>query len=756
MPVGPGTRTTADGVWLLRRVFDLPADLLDRSRPTARLYLTAHGVLDAEINGTPVAEDVLAPGWTSYNHRLRYATHDVTDLLQPGPNVLGIRLADGWYVGLVGFDGGTRAIYGDRVAALCQLEVRRSGESTIVVASGADGWMVAPAPTTSASFYAGERHDARRDDRGWSCPGQPAGDWRPVHDVTSRDCGTLVAPEGPPVRCTDEIDPVSITPLGAGAYLLDFGQNLVGRLRLRVQGPRGTVVRLRHAEVLEDGRLCTRPLRGATSVDEYVLAGDRLEEWEPRFTLHGFRYAEIEGWPGPLDAGAATARVYHSDLERTGWFECSDPLVTRLHENVVWSMRGNFVHLPTDCPQRDERLGWTGDLQVFTATAAFLYDCTGMLRSWLRDVAAEQLPDGTVPWYVPYVPGGPIWSPPRPGAVWGDVAVITPWVLYERTGDQRILADQYESARAWVDLVTRLAGPARLWDSGFQLGDWLDPAAPPEDPAAALTDPHLVATAYFARSAALLARAAEVIGRRSDATHYEALADEIRHAFRDRYVTVDGHLTSDTQTAYALGICFDLLSPEHEAFAGARLAELVSNAGHRIATGFAGTPLVTEALSRTGYLRAAYDLLLCQECPSWLYTVRQGATTIWERWDSLLPDGSVNPGDMTSFNHYALGAVADWLHRVVAGLSPAEPGYRRILFRPRPGGGLTWARARHRSPYGIAAIEWHWIAGRLEVAVEIPTGSTATLEMPLHSSLEIGPGRHHFTADLPLDWAGKL
>ena len=748
VPVGPGPGTPPDGVWLLRREFDVQDDVL-----SARLYLTAHGVVDAELNGAPVGDEVLTPGWTSYDSRLRYATHDVTGLVGRGANVLGVRLADGWFRGLVGFEGGTREIYGDRVAVLAQLELRHADGSTSVIASGPEGWTTTPAPTTSASFYAGERHDARAHDPGWSRPGRPAGDWRPVTDVSPRDPATLVAPEGPPVRSTQELQPVSVTALEPGTHLLDFGQNLVGRLRLRVQGPRGTLIRLRHAEVLEDGRLCTRPLREAASVDEYVLAGDGLEEWEPRFTLHGFRYAEVSGWPGELEPGAVTARVHHTDMERTGWFECSDPLVTRLHENVVWSMRGNFVDLPTDCPQRDERLGWTGDIQVFAPTAAFLYDCSGPLRSWLRDLAAEQLPDGTVPWYVPYVPGGQMWSPPQPGAVWGDAAVLTPWVLFERFGDRQVLVDQYGSARAWVDLVVRLAGPGRVWDRGFQLGDWLDPAAPPEDPTASVTDPYLVATAYFAWSAEHLARTAVEIGQVADAEHYAGLAEEVRQAFRGRYVTADGRMTSDTQTAYALGICFDLLRPEHRRAAGARLAELVHGAGNRIATGFAGTPLVTEALTRTGQLAAAYDLLLGEECPSWLYTVRQGGTTIWERWDSLLPDGSVNPGDMTSFNHYALGAVADWLHRTVAGLAPAEPGYRRVLFRPRPGGGLTWARARHRSPHGPVAIEWHWTDGVLDVAVEVPAGATASVELPNRPPVDVGPGVHRLTAPVPLDWA---
>jgi alpha-L-rhamnosidase len=517
-------------------------------------------------------------------------------------------------------------------------------------------------------------------------------------------------------------------------------------MRIRLSGPRGATVTLRTAEIMQEGELYTRPLRDARSTDVYTLAGRAREEWEPRFTFHGFRFVEVEGWPGDLEAAVAAgdvvARVLHTDFERTGWFACSDPLVERLHENVLWSMRGNMVDLPTDCPQRDERVGWTGDIQVFAPTASFLFDVSGMLSSWLRDVAAEQLPDGTVPWYVPVIPAHAMWTPIRPGAAWGDAAVLVPWTLYERFGDAGVLAVQYDSAKAWVELVERLAGPSRLWNEGFQLGDWLDPDAPPQDPADAKTDRYLVATAYFAQSARRLGQTARVLGREQDADRFLALAAEVRAAFVERYVEPDGRMASDAQTAYALALEFELLPESLRAAAGARLAELVASAGNRISTGFVGTPIVSDALSGTGGIDRAYALLLERECPSWLYPVTQGATTIWERWDSQLPDGTVNPGTMTSFNHYALGAVADWLHRVVAGLAPAEPGYRSILFRPRPGGGLTSASAAHLTPYGRASIAWILADGELRVEVEVPVGATAVLDLEGAEPRALGPGRH--------------
>jgi alpha-L-rhamnosidase len=739
--VGPGDGLGGDErPVLLRSGFSLPAP--PRS---ARLYVTAHGAFEAEVNGARVGDEVLAPGWTSYRARLRYRTHDVTELLREGDNVLGAHLADGWYRGRLGFHGGRRDIYGDRTGLLAQLEVECEDGARVLWGTG-PGWRCAPSPILSASLYDGERHDARLERAGWSEPGFDDSGWSPAVPV-ERDPATLVAPLSPPVRHTAELAPVSLAPTASGGLLVDFGQNLVGRVRLRVAGPAGTEVTVRHAEVLEDGELCTRPLRFAEATDTYVLAGTGVAEvWEPRFTYHGFRYAEVTGWPGEPGPDAVTAVVLHTDMRPTGEFTCSDPLVERLHENVRWSMRGNFVDVPTDCPQRDERLGWTGDIQVFAPTAAFLYDCAGMLRSWLADLAAEQYPDGTVPFIVPTV-HAPTWTPAWPAAVWGDAAVLTPWRVYERFGDAGVLRDQYASARAWADLVAQRLEADGTWRRDRQLGDWLDPAAPPEDPFRSLTDPSLVATAYAAHTLRTMAGTAGVLGEDADRERYERLAARAREGFGAAYSSGCGRLTSDTQTAYALALCFDLL-PEGPARAAAadRLAELVAAGGYRIATGFAGTPLVCDALSRHGHTATAYRLLLQRESPSWLYPVLMGATTVWERWDSMLPDGSVNPGEMTSFNHYALGAVADWLHRTVAGLAPGAPGYRRIRVAPRPGGGLERAGASHETPYGTASVHWHRDGDRLRVAAVVPPGATAVVDLPGLEPFEVGSGAHEVEA----------
>ncbi|MGW3567521.1 glycoside hydrolase family 78 protein [Streptomyces sp. NPDC000941] len=723
---------------LLRHEFELRGPVR-----SARLYATALGVYEAELNGSRIGDHVLAPGWTAYDKRLRYQTHDVTTLLRPGRNAFGAVLGDGWFRGRIGFDGKTRAIYGDRLAFLAQLDVEyEDGTAQRVVTDGS--WRAATGPVVSSGLYDGEAYDARLERTGWSEPGHDASGWHGVR-VLERDLTTLVAPDGPPVRRVEEITPVAVATSPSGTTILDFGQNLVGRLRLTVSGEAGRRVTLRHAEVLEDGELCTRPLRTAAATDTYTLRGQGTEIYEPRFTFHGFRYAEVTGAPDDFDpATAVTAVVLHFDLTRTGHFSCSDELVNRLHENVVWGMRGNFLDVPTDCPQRDERLGWTGDIQVFSPTASFLYDSAGFVGSWLADLAAEQGENGVVPFVVPkVVPGAD-----TPTAAWGDAATVVPWVLYERYGDTGILAAQYDSMRGWVDHVASLAGEDLLWDSGFQFGDWLDPTAPAGRPDAAATPGELIATAYFFRSADIVARTAEVLGRTEDAERYPALADEIRAAFRAEYVTGAGRMMSDAPTAYALALCFGLLDAgAQRGRAGDRLAQLVRGNGYKIATGFVGTPLICDALTRTGHADTAYRLLLQRECPSWLYPVTMGATTIWERWDSLLPDGTVNPSGMTSFNHYALGAVADWLHRTVAGLAPAEPGYRRLRVAPRPGGGLTHAEARLHTPYGTAEVSWTLSDGELTVQALIPPNTTAEVMLPDGGDVvEVGSGRHTWTA----------
>jgi alpha-L-rhamnosidase len=729
---------------LLRKEFDVAGGV-----ESARLYVSALGVYEVELNGRRVGDDVLAPGWTSYHHRLTYRTFDVTDVLVPGRNAIGALLGDGWYRGTLGWGDDARNRYGDRVALLAQLEIRYTDGRSEIIGTDAS-WRCAPGPIVSSGLYEGERYDARLERAGWSEAGYDDGDWSAATAV-AYDKAALVAPSGPPARIAEAVAPVSVRTTDDGRHIVDFGQNLVGFLRIRVRGSGGDRVTLRHAEVLDSaGELFVRPLRRASATDEYVLRGAGEETWQPRFTYHGFRYAEVSGWPGAFHPEDVHALVVHADMRRTGWFSCSDPLLNRLHDNVIWSMRGNFLSVPTDCPQRDERLGWTGDAQVFAPTASFLFDSAGFLASWLVDLAAEQSPEGYVPAVIPAIPLRLGADAPDAFAAWSDAATVVPWVLYQRFGDEGVLRRQYPSMRRWVDAVTGIAGESRLWRGGFQFGDWLDPTAPPDDPFAAMTHPDLVATAEFAMSARLVADAADVLGETADADRYGALAAEVRAAFRAEYVTGPGRLRSDSQTAYAMAICFDLLESEEERqLAGDRLASLVRDSGYRIGTGFVGTPLVCDALCGTGHGTTAYRLALQRERPSWLYQVTMGATTIWERWDSLLPDGSPNPGEMLSFNHYAYGAVADWLHRYVAGLAPLEPGYRRLLVRPRPGGGLTSASAGLHTPYGRAEVSWRVDGGRLVTEVVVPPNATARVDLPGGGdAVDVGSGAHYFTTSL--------
>ncbi len=719
----------------------------------ARWYVTALGVFEPYLNGAVVGDQVLAPNWTSYYNRIRYQAFDVTEQLQQGRNVVGAILGDGWYRGRI-----STGVYGDRLALLSQLEITfTDGRRQTVVTD--EGWRTATGPILASCIYDGERHDARLELPGWAEPGYDDSDWRAV-SIVDHPQVRLVAPTDPPIRRIQQMPVVEVLPSASGTLLCDFGQNLAGRLRLQVTGEAGDTVTIRHGEAVRDGDLYRDNLMTAQAEDTYVLKGGGVETWEPRFTFHGFRYAEIDGWPGTFDPSNVTAVVLHTDFERTGWFECSDPLVTQLHENTVWTLRSNFLGLPADNPQRAERRGWTADAALFLPSASFLYDVNGLFASWLADLAADQQADGRMPHTVPHC----FFTLPPPegvgesvrgawlhsSAAWGDAAVIVPWVLYQRFGDIGLLTRQWDSMRKWVDYVERLAGPTRLWDGTFQFGDWLDPWAALDSPHQGQTPSEVFATAYFARSAELVARTAEVLGH-DDARHYGSLAEEVRMAFRTAFMDDAGNLTVPSATAQALLIAFSLAeTDEQRRRAGQRLSRIVTVSGHRMSTGMIGTAIICDALCEAGDLHTAYRILLQTEYPSWLHMVKMGATTIWERWDGIFPDGRINPVRMNSLNQCTLGTVADWLHRTVAGLEPAEPGYRKIRFRPRPGGGLTHASARHRTPYGMAAISWHLDAGRFEIEVQVPANAEAEVILPGPTTPPVCvlSGTHHWSVPL--------
>jgi len=712
----------------------------------ATLYASAKGAYQAAINGTDVDDQVLKPGWTVYEERLVHETTDVTRLLRRGENAIGVRLAGAWATERYGFDGVGRTVYVDQPEFAAQLILEYADGRLQTVATGVE-WTSATGALVSSGIYDGEAYDARLefpavDGRGYAQTGFLAEGWTRAELAEG-----WPVPEGrlsPHVRAIEELQVQEVITTPSGRTVLDFGQNVVGRVRIRVSGPAGHTITLRHAEVLEDGELGTRPLRRAQATDRYTLSGVGEETWEPEFTFHGFRYVDVEGWVGELNPADVTAVVIHSDMRRTGWFDSSHALVNQLHENVVWGLRGNFLYLPTDCPQRDERLGWTGDIQIFAPTASFLYDVRGFLDSWLSDLSIEQRRhDGVVPFVVPNV-----LDQVQPAAAWGDAATIVPWVLHERYGDLDTLKRQYTSMRDWADVLIDIAGEARLWEGGFQYGDWLDPDAPPAHPDRAKTAPDLVATAHLFRSTDLVARAARILGHTADAESYAAVADEIRQAFLAQFVTPAGRMMSDSPTAYAVAIMFDIAPVELRDAFGRRLAELTREAGYRIGTGFVGTPIVQDALTRTGQLGTAERLLFQTENPSWLYPVTMGATTIWERWDSMLPDGTINPGEMTSFNHYALGSVADWLHRTVAGLGPADSAYRTVKVAPRPLAGLTYARADHVTPYGLSSVEWARHGGVVTIRATIPANADALVDLEDRPLFRVGSGIHEWQVQI--------
>ncbi|MCU1410588.1 MAG: Bacterial alpha-L-rhamnosidase [Rhodoglobus sp.] len=738
-----------DGAPLLRREFVLDGG--HGEVVAAKLTLSALGVVEAWLNGQRVSPDLLTPGWTSYEWRVRYSEYDVTGLLA-GSNVLGLALGNGWYRGRLGWSG-KNGIYGDTLGAFAQLEVRYADGHVGVVGTD-DSWTSGPSAVTANDLYDGQTIDARRDGTAWLEPGFDADGWTGVHELDF-DLATLAPNTGPAVRRFAEVEPVTIATSPSGATLVDFGQNLVGFVRARVQGPAGAEIVIRHAEVLEHGELGTRPLRSALATDRYILSGG-LDEFEPTFTFHGFRYAEISGWPGELSAESITAVAVGSELQRTGTFASSNPLLNRFHENVVWGMRSNFLSVPTDCPQRDERLGWTGDIAAFAPTAAYLFDVEAFLKEWLLDVALEQShANGVIPYVVPDplkyldIPAE-ITTAQESTAVWSDAGVWVPWNLYEAYGDTAVLEAQFDSMAAHVRHVQSLLSPSGLWDTGFQFGDWLDPDAPPEDPAAAKADTGVVATVSAYHSARIVADAAAALGRQPEVVEFTAIAAGLRAAFTEHYLDA-GVILSDCTTVYSLAIVFDILSPADREFAGNRLAELAAASGYLISTGFAGTPFICDALSQTGHVDDAYRLLMQEECPSWLYPVTMGATTIWERWDAMLPDGSINPGQMTSFNHYALGAVADWMHRVVGGISPLTPGYGEVLIAPQPGGGLTEAETAVETRHGRVAVQWSITEGELRVRAEVPAGVRATVRLPGREEFAVEGG----AVDETVAWASR-
>ena len=733
----------------------------DKPVARARLYATALGVYEAFIDGEPVSDDQLAPGWTDYSKRVMVQTCDVTKLVHRGRNALGAVLGDGWYAGRLGWMG--LAQYGALPAFNGQLEITYADGSRQVIATD-DSWKAGPGEIIGTDEQWGEIIDARKAVQNWDRATFDDAAW--TNAVVQEHSVELVPQLGPPVRALMELKPQKITRWGA-AWIVDFGQNLVGRVRLTARGHAGDVITVRHGEMLNgDGSLYTENLRTALATDKFILAGRGRETFEPQFAFHGFRYAEITGYPGRLRPNDIRAIVVGSDNPPTGTFESSNPDLDRLYQNIVWSQRGNFLSVPTDCPQRDERLGWMGDAQVFAPTAARTADVAAFFSKWMVDVDDGQGTNGDFADVSPRV------ARPQPAMpVWGDAGVIIPWVMFETYGDEAFLANNYPYMARWVDFSKERAlhPPSDSFGSRFGprtnvyagrlvltggVGDHLAPVPTPVE---------VVDTAYFAHSAQLVARAAALLGRPGDAAKYEKLFNDIKATFDEVFVSTNGMIQGDSQTAYVLALRFGLLPEDLRAAAAQRLAQKVAQHSH-LTTGFVGNGLICPTLTAIGRSDLAWDLVLTNTYPSWLFPVRNGATTIWERWDGWTPEHGFEDSSMNSFNHYSLGSVGVWLYSGAAGIEPDDsaPGYKHFFLAPQFTTRLTHLKATFDSPYGLIASGWRLEKGRLFYDVTIPPNSSATLKLPvppqdvresgrplqlpaaLNTQLQLAAGTYHF------------
>mgnify|MGYP005852616039 CR=1 FL=1 len=737
--IGHPPRFTARSVppVYLRRDFTVGAAV-----KRARLYITARGLFEAQINGAKVGNDHFVPGWTDYSIRNQYLTYDVTDSLVAGDNAIGIILADGWHNGRLKWGGFHKNWYGQDTSVLARLVIDTAdGARHVVVTDG--GWTAATGPILESDIYNGEKYDARAELGDWSRPGYAAKGWlAPRSDDTAT--GRLVAKVVEPVREREVLAARSVRRAANGEWVFDFGQNVVGWARIQLMAAESRTATLRFAEMLNpDGTLYVDNLRTAESTDRYTFKDDKPASWAPRFTFHGFRYVGLSGLDAEPSPQAVEAVVLHSDLRVTGVFACSNELLNQLQSNILWGQKGNYLEVPTDCPQRDERLGWTGDAQVFARTATFNMHVAPFFEKWMADMRDAQQPSGEFPVIVPRL------DEKGNSPAWSDAGVICPWVIYERYGNTRILADNLEAMRRWVDFQEsssrELIRPTDGW-GGF--GDWLAIDAPKDDPGGAPTPKALIGTAYFAHTADLVSRAATVLGRADVARHYAGLRDRVRSAFNREFVRPDGRLKTETQTGYLLALGFDLLPENHRAVAIDALVADLESRGWHLSTGFVGTGLLMPVLSKAGRNDVAWRVLLQESYPGWLYSIRQGATTMWERWNSYTHADGFGPVGMNSFNHYAYGAVGEWMYAVIAGIDALEPGYRKILIRPQPGGGLTWARGRLESPYGLIATDWKVENGTFTLQARVPANTTAVVELPDGTRHEVGAGTHAFSSRL--------
>ena len=679
---------------------------------SAYLSASALGIYELFLNGKRVSDDYFSPGWTDYKKRTYYRTYDVTEYLKSGENTIGTELADGWYSGYVGY-ARERYHYGKMLRFICQLNVEYADGTTEVFGSGPD-WKASEGPLKYADFLMGEYYDARKEATGWNKPGFDDSSWSNVAVGCVEFVPPLQAAVSPPVRVYAEVKPISISEPVDGKYIIDMGQNFAGFVRLKVKGEKGQKITLRHAEWLNpDGTIYTVNLRSAVATDTYICKGEGVEIWQPYFTFHGFQYVEISGLDEKPSLDVVTGLAVSSDTPIAGTFKCSDPMVNKIQQNALWTQRMNFIDVPTDCPQRDERLGWTGDAQVYINTACYHTDVQAFFKKWVTDLVDSQRGDGQFPMVAPLIvaesDGGPAWA---------DAGVICPWTIYKMYGDKETLASSYEAMKKFIEFCKNRSTDELLPPDRFHcFGDWLNINDN--------TPTEVIFTSYFAYSTHLTAKAAEVLGHSEDASYYYDLFEKIKAAYKSAYVDDEGKIRGDTQSAYVMAIAYELLDGEDAKLAADHLVRRISECDWHLSTGFIGTKDLMLALAKIGRNDIAYRLLFNDTFPSWGFSIKQGATSIWERWNGWTPEGGFNDPGMNSFAHYSFGAVCQWIFENIGGIQTDGPAFDKIIIKPEPNEKLTWAETSYKSVHGKIETFWKTENGDFLCNVKVPAGTTA-------------------------------
>ena len=723
-----------------RKTFTLEKKPLSR----ARAYITARGIFELQVNGKRVGSDYFQPEWTDYSKRSLFVTYDITNMLNKGENVIGAMVGEMWYTGVFGYST-QKNKYGEIPQLLLQLEIiYADGSSQTVVTDST--WRGTRGPITYSNIYHGERYDARRELGAWSEPGFNDSSWETIAS-NDWDTSVVVSPRPhQPVRIIDEMRPVSMSQQNENSYIFDLGQNITGWARIQVPSKADCVYTLRFAEMLKnDGTLYTESYRAAESTDTYTCAKDGTIVWEPRFTFHGFRYIELSGFPkgSEPDLSWITGIVLHNDMPMTGKFTSSNQRLNQLQNNIRWGQKGNFLAVPNDCPQRDERKGWTGDAQVFCSTANFNFNTLAFYSKWCQDLRDSQYPTGAIPYYAPNFPN----RPQKVSSGWGDACVIVPWKVYQSFGYKRILEDNYSMMQEWIRFYQESPDTKNLIHRGFSFGDWLQPYSKMEDFRHGETDTALIGTAYFAHCADLISRSAEVLGKMKDAAKYRQLFEAIRTTFATQFFNSNGHLTTNhnTQTGYLLALAFDLLEIEQRPMAVEHLVQLIlKEADGHLRTGFLGTPLIEPVLSRFGYRDLAYDILFDTSYPGWFYSIEQGATTIWERWNSYSKSDGFGDPKMNSFNHYAYGAIGEWIYQEIGGITPLNPGYRKVRIEIPHNIPLHSSSVTLETPQGRLSCQWEKKDNAIEVKLLVPPNTEAIYVYNDENSKIFGPGIHQW------------